>query len=181
MKTQLSLPVYHNASYNIHILGICLVCISACSMFKEKSFYQTDSLEHQVIRREMKTESDSSSQALRIYNSSDSADHQSTVEIYPRGNFKYSAKDGFSGEADRLLINERLHSGALRSGAVHVLRNAKVRSSNIEAEKSLRQTQLKEKKMKPLNLSWLYLAGCALIFLLIWRFRKILQTARLLF
>ena len=177
MKTELTLATPY-PTYKLHLLGICLTLITACSVFKEKSFYETDSLQRQESRKEVKTEASATRQALQIYSSSDSADQQSLVEIYPSGIFKYSQKDGFSGEASRLVINERLRSRKLETGETRVSQKQQSKIAVKEGGKLLKQTQKKEKHKTPKNMVWLYLAGCVWIFILIWRFRGILQTAR---
>lgn len=178
MKTQLTLPfpASYPGSLNIHVLGICITLMTACSVLKEKSFYETDSLQRQEVRTEIKSESTVTSQALRIYSNSDSADRQSYAEIYPSGPFTYSAKDEFSGVASRLLLKERLQWRRSQRGALQVSGKTKVNSTVKELEKSMTKTGQKRKESKPLNLSMLYMAGCALIFALIWLNRGRLQA-----
>ena len=171
MKTQLTLSTPY-PTYKLHLLGICLVFITACSVFKEKSFYETDSLQRQEIKRATQSESTAMSQSLRIYSSSDSTDRQSFAEIYPKGAFRYSPAEGFSGDAERLVINERLRSAQERSDALRVMQSTQVRKAMNEELKSREHTRKKEKQVRPRNLSWLYLAGCGLIFLGIWWFRS---------
>ena len=108
MKTQLTLPGSYPAIYNLHILGICLTFITACSVFKDKSFFQADSLQKRDIRREVKTGESVQSQAVRIYSQEDSSDRRSFTEIFPEGHFSYSPEAGFNGNAKRVLINENI-------------------------------------------------------------------------
>jgi hypothetical protein len=129
MKTQLTLPYEFNTSpLHHHILIICLLFITACSVLKEKSFFQADSLLRRNSSTEIETEIQTQSQGFGIYTSEDSADKQSYTEIFPEGVFKYSVKDGFEGKAGRGLINERLKEGRRVRDSAELLQSGKLQT-----------------------------------------------------
>ena len=166
MKTQISPPpsYFITTQHTPHFLGILLIFITACSVFKEKSFFQADSLRRQDIRREVKTGSATQTESLRIYNQQDSADRQFYTEIFPEGLFRYSAKEGFLGTAKKVLINERVKEGRQVQGSAQVTQAQKTQTESRENEKSLTRTRLKGKAVSTRNYTLWYLAGLALLF-----------------
>jgi hypothetical protein len=177
MKSQLTLrmPGQVPSSSNIHLIGICLTLITACSVFNEKSFFETDSLQRRNSRVAIRQESASQTKALRIYSSADTSDRRTFAEIYPKGNFRYSPAEGYSGEAERLLIDERSQERQHVKGSSRLLQSNNSSSTVEERDKSLKKTRVKEKELVPGRYSWLYLAGCGLIFLLIFVLRNFLN------
>jgi hypothetical protein len=174
MKSQLTLrmPGQVPASLHIHLLGICLTLISACSVFKEKSFFETDSLQRQNRKATLRQESVSQTKLIQFSSSKDSLDRQSFAEIIPKGTFSYSPAQGFSGEAEKVLIRERLKASHRGTGTSKLVQSNKVREAIKKNENSRVQIRQKKKELRSPGLSWVYLAGCGLIFWLIWRFRR---------
>lgn len=176
MKTQLTLrmPGQMPSSYHIHLLGICLCLVTACSVFKEKSFFETDSLQRRDSSREMKSETRTSGRALRITSTEDSANTQTWSEIFPQGTFKYSVKEGFEGKAGRLLIHQSLqqmkkvHDSSATSNSV--FKKEKLE----ETAKQIDRKTLKRKEITTSRLNYWYLAGLLGIFLGIYLGRRFL-------
>lgn len=177
MKTQLTLlmPGQIPSSLHIHLLGFCLTLISACSVFKEKSFLQADSLQRQKVDTHVKTEARLKSQAIRIYSTLDSSDKASYTEIFPQGFFRYSAADGFSGKAEKLIVRERLKTTRLLQDRRQEKLDGSLKAELEDARQSKIKTQLKEKLQKPAGISYLYFSGCLLIFVVIFLSAKILE------
>lgn len=175
MKTTLSIPApfSYQGCNHIHLMMCLLIFISACSVLKEKSFYQADSLSTRNSKNEEITELTSNLKAIRVYNSSDSAEKQFFTVIIPRGPFKYSETEGFNGEAERLFISERVkESKQVRDSARLVHMNA-VSSAKKSIEGTVMKTRLKEKHLKAANLNLIYPGVCILILVLImYRYRR---------
>ena len=174
MKTQLciAMPASYAGKHHLHFLGIGLLLITACSLFKEKSFYQADSLLRQNTNREMKTSLNAHSKMTRIYISSDSADKHNEAEIFPVGFFSYSVTDGFKGKAERIVIKGRIKEGKLVRDSGQLTLESNVSSEIKEAERVVQKTRSKKKEVETRNYALLYLAGGLLIFAGVYFFRR---------
>ena len=174
MKTQTTLPspYFITSGNTLYLLLLSLIFITACSLFKEKTFFQSDSLHRHNIRKESTQQSAIKTESLRFYSNSDSLDRQTFAEIFPKGPFKYSLADGFSGEAERLVINERVNESSQLQVSGQRKKTSELKSAMKESERAIAQTRLKEKEVETSNLNLRILVGCALIFLLIFLFRK---------
>jgi hypothetical protein len=171
----LSIPIPPNSASHLHLLMCILIFISACSVFKEKSFFETDSLQRQKTAASMKQESHSRQDAVRMYSHTDSGDQQTFAEIIPRGAFKYSLAEGFSGEAERLLIRERQQRSSRGTGFSRSRRDERLNTDlNAKAE-TRTKSMLKAKVQKPRGLTLIYLAGTVLLFVLIYWCRRYLK------
>ena len=177
MKTEtLTSPLYLLKSQKIpHLLFTTLIFITACSVFKEKSFFQADSLQKHNTRREIKTSATLEAQAVRIYNVDDSSEKRFFTEIFPEGFFRYSAEDGFSGNANRVVIDERIKEGRKLRDSARRNENSSTVSHLRENERLLSQTRLREKMVNTSNDSLWYLVGLLLIFAGVYVFRKRLK------
>lgn len=177
MKTQILTPPKYSITSTIilHFILISLTLITACSIFKEKSFFQADSLRRQELRKEVKTESATQTQSLRIYNQQDSSDKQSYTEIFPDGLFRYSHEEGFLGTAKKLLINERLKEGRQVQSSARVTQTEKAKSESREKEKLITKTSAKEKAVNTSNYTFWYLAAIAMLFVGIYFFRNVFR------
>ena len=127
------------------------------------------------VSHEEISESNARSKAIRVYSGSDSSEKLSYTEIFPKGYFKYSDADGFFGEADRLLISGRITEGKRIRDSSQLLQKSNVRSSKKQSERAVTETRVKEKGLTARNFNLLYLAGCALIFLMIYLCRRFLR------
>lgn len=167
MKTQLTLAGYYPVSYPLHFLGICLTLITACSVLKEKSFYQADSLRRDDIKTQAKIETIITGQAFRISSSSDSSDRLSYAQIFPKGNFKYSIVDGYSGEAEQIIIHERVLERKRQTESAGLTETSKA-NANIQASaKASTRIRSKEKVLDANNVVLLFMGGCLLLSLII--------------
>ena len=152
------------SSFHIHLLGICLCLITACSVFKEKSFFETDSLQRQNNSREIKSETRASGRAVRITTSEDSGDTQTWSEIFPQGAFKFSINKGFDGQAGRVVIHQRLKQ-------LKKTRDSSAIGSSVLKKKRLNETakqvdkkRLQGKEITARKFNYWYLAGLLGIF-----------------
>ena len=73
-------------------------------------------------------------------------------------------------------MNEQLKTGRLRNELLGQMQHSRVDSQSKESALQNSVNRLKQKVREPPDLSWLYLAGCALIFVLIYWFRKALAN-----
>ena len=175
MKIAIPIPQAPSSPLYFHILYLLLIFITACSVFKERGFTQADSLQKQSTKREAKTNESMRVDAVRIYNHEDSTDKQSLTEIFPHGFFNYSTEKGFSGNAKRVVINERAKAGMRMQDSVK-LKQSKSATSNLhENESLLTQTRMKEKVIDTSNFNLWYSVGLLLIFAGVYLFRNRLQ------
>ena len=148
--------------------------MTACSVFKDKGFYQADSLLRRNGKLEWKAVENSHIRTVEVYSSEDSADKQYSVEISPTGLFKYSMTDGFSGEAGRIVISGKIREGRkVRDSA------GQVQASSLDlaakgSESSRTQTQVKEKILRSRKHFYLA-AGCLAVFILIYLLRTVFK------
>jgi membrane carboxypeptidase/penicillin-binding protein len=157
-------------------MGICLLYISACSLFKEKSFYQADSLLRQNTKRGSKNNSIIHSKAIRMYSSSDSADKQYVAEIYPRGFFNYSHEHGFSGTAERIILKGRVKEVKSVRDSAALSQEINLSSEIKESERGIMKTSSKEKEVKAKSTRLPFLGGFIIVGLvLLFVFRKLLK------
>lgn len=161
MKTQLTIPMPINyvVTYNLHFIGVCLLFITACSLFKEKSFYQTDSLRRIKNDRAIKMNRYDHIKMIRLYTRSDSAEKQYVTEIYPKGFFNYSPENGFSGEAERVVLKGKVKEGILVRDSGHLSQESNIRSDTKEVERAKMQARSKEKKVKTKNTRLEFVVG----------------------
>jgi hypothetical protein len=101
---------------------------------------------------------------LRVYHHQDSSENQSFTEIFPNGSFRYSAKEGFSGNANRVVINARFKQGRRLHNSSEVKQQSNTVSVILEKQRLLTQTRLKEKAAVVSNYSSWYLFGLLLVF-----------------
>lgn len=177
MKTQLTIPYqpFHFGSCNIHIISLFFIFITACSVFKEKSFYQADSLLRRNTSTEMKTEVKTHTQGLRIYTSEDSLEKQSYTEIFPEGVFRYSAKEGFNGKAKRVVINERVRGvKKVRDVADH-WQEVNLKEGIKKTENTVYRVKLKEKEVKGSSYSLWFLLVLVMGLVVVYIFRGFLK------
>ena len=170
MKTHLciSYPSYYVGSYPIHLLAIFLIFMTACSVFKDKGFYQADSLLRRNEKLELKAVENSHIKMVAVYTSEDSADKQYSVEISPKGLFKYSMTDGFSGEADRVVISGKIKEGKKVRDSVRAVQTSSVRLAAKGSESTLTHTQVKEKVLQSKKSHFYFAAGCLTIVILLY-------------
>lgn len=100
------------------IVMVVVLLISGCNLLKNNSKTtdeQNLSLTHQssLNTKDQKDWAKNSS-SLLFYK--DSAQRDYVVQLWPKGNFSYSAEKGFNGEADSLFIQGRTVEGFLLQG-----------------------------------------------------------------
>lgn len=91
----------------------------------------------------------------------DSSDFGYSLQIWPRGTFSYSPEDGFSGEADKVLVTGKGKSGSVSTGLTNILERdkGKIRQNLKQHTKNVRDEKQKSKKTSP---SWKWvIAGLA--------------------
>lgn len=175
MKLTIPFPQAPSSALYLHIFYLFLTFITACSVFKERSFLQADSLRRHDTRKELNQQTVKKSESLSFYSKTDSADRLTFAEIFPAGPFKYTPTDGFSGEAGRVVISERMKETKRLEMAEQLKETSELKSGLKESKGEIVQTRLKEKEVKTNNLNMWMLAAVALIFILIFLFRKYLK------
>jgi hypothetical protein len=172
METQLSIKPYLEDSVPLRILLVMIFFVTACSVLQKRGMLQTDSLSK--VSSSVRTDSDqrNSTNALRIYDQNDSSDRHSYTEIFPDGNFKYSDKEGFSGQAKRVLIASREKQQSQAHISEELMQTWRLRASTIAKERAVTSRKVKEKTAKPDSFIWLYIVGCLIIYLTIYMLRR---------
>ena len=112
---------------------------------------------------------------MRVHSLEDSSDKRSFTEIFPEGLFSYSAEAGFSGNAKRVVINERSKKGSKVRDSALVRQNSHKVSDLSESQRLMTKTRLKQKKVNTNHVSAWYLLGLLLIFGGVYLFRGKLQ------
>lgn len=173
MKNQFFKFSYLNSHISNLILGIILIFITACSLFKEKSFYRADSLLNTNLKREVKTNRTDHSKGIRIYVSSDSTDRNYFTEIFPKGSFNYSPEMGFSGEAERIVLKGRVKERIVVRDSAEFTKVSSLHSEKKEV-KGVKMQILKREKLSKGNNNTLPILACCvmLILVLVFIFRK---------
>jgi len=143
--------------------GIMLLLITACALFKEKSFYRSDSLFRQSNKLELKQGLDLNAYKIRISHYLDSSSAKFYTEIYPRGNFSYSPSGGFSGQADLLRLSGQ--TSYLQKILDSSLTDSSLKLSSDLREELKRELRIvkKEKQLKKEIPYWIWLGGTLIL------------------
>ena len=176
MESQLDIRSWRANNLFVQLMAVLFILLSACSSLWGSRMSRSEDSSKSEISRELNARSRTESQAIRVVSEADSADKRVIAEIVPSGRFSYSAEAGFSGKAERLVVNEQLKTGRLRNELLGHMQHSRIDSQTKTSVVQLAESRLKQKEREPPNLSWLYLGGCALIFILIYRFRKALAA-----
>ncbi|MEO8794913.1 MAG: hypothetical protein ABI390_05565 [Daejeonella sp.] len=162
MKLQLYNPNINITKLQIQLLGITLICITACSVLKEKKLFRSDSLSKHSIFQNLKERINQQTRSVKIHHSSDSLHSEYITEIFPNGYFTYSVHDGFKGIAEKVLIkgsiNKSSGSRTLELADSKMSKDLKV----IRAESSKIKKTLNQQNLNKVN----YL-NCALLVCLV--------------
>lgn len=156
------------------LAGIMLLFFTACTLFKEKSFYRSDSLYRQSGKLEMKEELDLNSHKFIISNSLDSSSAEFYTEIYPRGNFSYSPSKGFSGQADLLRFSGKTRNLQKMLDSSLTDNTLKLRSDLADEFKQEWRSVKKEKEVKKAIPYWVWLGGILILLGLGLVYRRVL-------
>lgn len=156
----------------LHMAGIILLFISACTLFKERSIFRTDSLMKQSGRLDLNQDLNFSSGSIRISNYTDSSSVDFYTEIFPQGSFSYSPISGFIGHADLIRVNgkaEIRQQGLDSSNKVSKL----TLNSTLNEQYKNKQTGIKkEKVLKKEMPHWLWLGVIVILLGLVAVYRK---------
>ncbi len=126
-----------------------LISIVSCSVIKSKYSEKTDSLSRREESRSQQLSLSNTLQQQRVKIFSDSSGEEYQTEIIPDGPFQYSAKNGFSGKALRVLIRGSLRAVSLTKDSSATVSGQKADLKSTAAEKQLNQvsSQTKSKEV----------------------------------
>jgi hypothetical protein len=148
---------------NLTIIMICLLCamLLSCAMLhksKKTTEKNADELASSVaLDQSTNTQKALKSEMLSFY--TDSADHQYQVQLWPKGKFTFSATNGFTGEADRLLLSGHL-KGVKNGGSIATVdnkENTKARLK-VKARASAKSKQSASMKKTAPSIWWIVAA-----------------------
>ena len=176
MATDLNIESWRCNNAAVQFLAVLFVFLSACSSLWESKVIRSGSSSRSKVNKDLQVRSETQAQALRLVSEMDSTQKQVIAEIVPIGRFRYSAADGYRGRAQSVLVNEQLRAGRQRRELLAEVQQSRLDSTSIESAAELSRSRTREKVREPPNLSWLYLAGCAALFIIIYRFRKYLAA-----
>ena len=176
MESQLDIGSWRANNLFVQLMAVLFILLSACSSLWGSRALRSDSSSESEISKELNASSSVHSEEIRIVSDADSTEKRVIAEIIPSGRFSYSAAGGFRGKAERLLVNEQVKTSRSRNELLQQVQNSRVDSQSKVSAIQLAENRSKQKEREPPDLSWLYLAGCALIFVLIYWFRKALAN-----
>lgn len=141
-----------------------------CGLFKNTGTDRENS--HQLLsaERELKTLEQKDwldkSGSINLYR--DSSNLNYTIQIWPKGAFNFSQNKGFSGEAEKILVQGSAKVGSLATAIYSSEQRDKATISKTVAKKS-KQVSDEHLKVKQSSPSWKWvLAGSLTVALLCW-------------
>ncbi|SEA51790.1 hypothetical protein [Pedobacter hartonius] len=161
------------------LYGLPLVILSSgCSLFKNTSTAIENSHQLSSTEKELKViqQKDwlSKSEGVAFYQDTGSRNY--AIQIWPKGNFTFSPGAGFSGEAEKILVEGNIKKATLAAGMYNIEQQdkGKAESRVSEKKKQISDEHLKSKRSLP---SWKWmLTGVAMLAVLCWfTYRKITE------
>ena len=131
-------------------IGSLLILLSACQLFKKTTTDNTaekihlaritDLIEHKLNSEQL------SGQIVAVKN--DSALVQTSLTIWPRGTFKFSADSGFTGTADRIQLTTSTKTGSAQAGKETLKKNTvSVADKKVSAKATADNSSTKKAKV----------------------------------
>jgi len=119
------------------------------------------------------TEKIDSSKTLRMFFEKDDVQSTYLVQLWPKGTFKFSADNGFEGEADRILISgqvmEQKNRTALSSTEEQHREKQVIASAQTDQEQRINKEEIREIKT---DFRWVILVILLLIVCCTWAYCK---------
>ncbi|MGX5687391.1 hypothetical protein [Arcticibacter tournemirensis] len=144
--------------------------LSSCAVLKNKQTEERSSTSSQEAIQQQTTALSGSQQQTHILTFTDSSDHQYTAEIFPLGEFHYSAGDGFSGTASRIIIHGKLKTAGTGKDSTTTNQQTDQHTtmlSHAETKDSASEvTRQKQTKHSNSVWLWLILASCIICLIL---------------
>lgn len=150
------------------IIILMTVMYSSCNLFKNtKSNVESVSLESEYKVESSLIDSRDwmrTTRSINLY--SDSSLQTYAVTLWPIGSFSFSADQGFSGEADSVVILGSLKGGSTSALTLNTIEQDKGKVE-VEATTTSKQQLNQKSKVKEQKASWIWVAGIlALVYLL---------------
>ncbi len=151
-------------------LALFLLFLSSCAVLKNKQTEERASTSSSETSQVQTNAQSGSQQQTRILTFADSSDHQYSAEIFPLGEFHYSAGEGFTGTASRIIIRGKLKTATAGKDSSTVSQQTEQQTTQLshaetknEASAVTRQKQTKHSNSVWL---WLILASCIICLIL---------------
>ncbi|KAA8482019.1 hypothetical protein BDE36_1128 [Arcticibacter tournemirensis] len=161
----------HNSQPTTCHTLLFLLFLSSCAVLKNKQTEEQSSASSQEASQVQISALSGIQQQTRILTFADSSDHRYTAEIFPLGDFHYSAAEGFSGTASRIIIHGKLKTAG--SGKDSITANQQTDQhtallSHAETKDSASEVT-RQKQTKHSNNAWLWLvlASCIICLILV--------------
>ena len=161
------------------IILLLFLLSTACNLFKNTSTAIDQS--HQLLTKQTSLKNleekdrNSTSNRLTFYKDSDHQQYQ--VQFWPKGRFTFSSEQGFSGEADQVIISGNLNRTATAAQLVHVDEQDKGKISTNLSQQEKKVFDQRQKVSKSF-VSWKWvLAGIVILSIMLWLGYKKLTTS----
>jgi hypothetical protein len=143
----------------------CMLLVMNCNLFKNTATdtQKSHALSTAVARVNVAEQKDWLSRSGSVTYHRDSANLDYTIRIWPKGVFSFSAEQGFSGEADQVLVTGKAKSASVSSDLILSSQQDKGRIQQQVRikKKDMADQKIKIKKSAP---SWKWIiAGLALM------------------
>lgn len=146
-----------------------LLFLSSCAVLKNKQTEERSSTSSQEAIQLQTTGLSGSQQQTRILTFADSSDHQYTTEIFPLGEFYYSAGEGFSGTASRIIIHGKLKTAGSGKDSTSTNQQTDQHTTILSHAETKNEASAvtRQKQTKHSNNVWLWLILAGVVFCLI--------------
>jgi len=158
--------------------AIVVLSCNSCGLMKHTATTSDSSDQLSTVDTELQmSESRNwSEKSAQLYLKKDTGNLEYTVQIWPRGSFSFSHKDGFTGEAYQVTLKGTDRSSSLSAAEnfAQVSDRGRVENSFSTNKKNISKTQVKVEKSA---LSWKWvLAAIISLAILSWLICRILKT-----
>lgn len=147
---------------SLFILLLCASGLSGCSVFKRKYAKRADSLARKEQNKKETSTLNSGNWTNRVLVVNDSLGHHYDAQIFPKGIFHYSPSEGFTGEANSIVVKGMIRQASVMSDSLTTSSNLNRQHTLALKERDERKTsladQVKEvKRPATTRLLWLLL------------------------
>jgi len=161
-----------------YTLSYLALTISSCGLMKktEKKVNESKYLSAQTKQMNEVTEASDSGKTIKMVFEKDDMQSAYSVQLWPKGSFRFSAENGFEGEAERILISGQMKEERNRkelSGTEqqHSGRQ-EITSAQSSQEQGIKKEEIREIKT---DFKWVILGIMVIIACFTWVYYKFLN------
>jgi len=150
------------------LIILLTLSISSCALLnKQKLGVKTKSEKERVQIESLQTSERQKKQLFVM----DSSHNDFTILIWPKGTFKFSAAQGFEGEAEKLVMRGKHTQQQTLSITNEIKKDSAALSANYIRTKNSSQTLKKDKVS--MGYSWSWIIGILILGIAVWAYRKL--------